>query len=74
MEQRVDSDGSLDRNEAKVPGGEDVLRDHGGTSQEIALKTLLVTDMVDSTKLVLELGDARSAEIFARGFGPGTGS
>lgn len=32
----------------------------------VAVKTLLVSDLVDSTRLVAELGDRRAAEVFAR--------
>ena len=42
----------------------------GDQSQPIAgetvVTTLLLTDLVDSTKLVEQLGDAKAAEIFAR--------
>jgi len=40
--------------------------DRTGSSSERALKTLLVSDLVSSTRLVEGLGDARAAELFRR--------
>ena len=36
------------------------------SASRIQLKTLLLSDLVDSTKLVYELGDARSSQVFRR--------
>ena len=38
----------------------------GSTSGTASLKTLLVSDLVDSTRLVEQLGDERAAELLAR--------
>lgn len=37
-----------------------------GRSESAVLKTLLITDLVDSTKLTEQIGDERTAEIFRR--------
>ncbi len=44
----------------------DLSQDQPRYAARTVVTTLLVTDLVDSTKLVDQLGDAKAAQIFAR--------
>lgn len=53
---------------AEFDGQTELLTNSGqaGSMAQTVVRTLVLTDLVDSTRLVENLGDARSAEVFAR--------